>query len=120
MAIVLFRTVSELQLDETNGITIDIVLKMVLDFLILTVFSLGIGALFGFGLSYLLKINETFNRYPIKETSLILLTGYMAYLVGELLGFSGIITLFTCSIIMGHYTFMNISEESQRGTGLAF
>jgi len=21
---------------------------------------------------------------------------------------------------MGHYTFMNISEESQRGTGLAF
>jgi NhaP-type Na+/H+ or K+/H+ antiporter len=40
--------------------------------------------------------------------------------MGELLGFSGIITLFTCAIIMGHYAFMNISEESQRGTGLAF
>lgn len=40
--------------------------------------------------------------------------------MGELLGLSGIITLFTCAIVMGHYTFMNISEESQRGTGLAF
>ena len=28
--------------------------------------------------------------------------------------------MFTCAIIMGHYAFMNISEESQRGTGLAF
>ena len=40
--------------------------------------------------------------------------------MGELLGLSGIITLFTCAIIMGHYCFMNISEESQKGTGLAF
>lgn len=36
------------------------------------------------------------------------------------MGLSGIITLFTCAIIMGHYSYMNISEESQRGTGLAF
>ena len=40
--------------------------------------------------------------------------------MGELMGLSGIITLFTCAIIMGHYSFMNISEESQKGTGLAF
>lgn len=93
---------------------------MIFDFFVLTFFSLAIGAVFGFGLSYLFKVNESFNRHPIKETSLILLTGYISYLVGELLGFSGIITLFTCAIIMGHYAFMNISEESQRGTGLAF
>jgi len=55
---------------------------MIIDFLILTVVSLAIGAFFGFGISYLLKVNESFNRYPIKETSLILLVGYIAYLVG--------------------------------------
>lgn len=96
------------------------IMYMIIEFLILMFFSIAIGAIAGFGLSYLFKVNESFNRYPIKETSLILLTGYITYLIGELLGFSGIITLFTCSIIMGHYTFMNISEESQRGTGLAF
>ena len=39
---------------------------MIVDFLILTIASLAIGAFFGFGISYLLKINESFNRYPIK------------------------------------------------------
>ena len=48
------------------------------------------------------------------------MNGYLTYLMGELMGLSGIITLFTCAIIMGHYSFMNISEESQKGTGLAF
>ena len=55
---------------------------MVFDFLVLNFFSLTIGAVFGFGLSYLFKINESFNRHPIKETSLILLVGYLSYLLG--------------------------------------
>lgn len=40
--------------------------------------------------------------------------------MSELLGLSGIISLFTCAVIMGHYCFLNISQLSQRGTGLAF
>jgi hypothetical protein len=39
---------------------------MILDFFVLLVFSLVIGAAAGFGLSYLLKVNESFNRSPIK------------------------------------------------------
>lgn len=93
---------------------------MFLNFCYLFFFSVAFGTFTGFGLSYLFKIYESFNDHPIKETSLILLNGYLTYLLGELLGLSGIITLFTCAIIMGHYSFMNISEESQRGTGLAF
>jgi NhaP-type Na+/H+ or K+/H+ antiporter len=83
-------------------------------------FSLAIGVLFGLGISYFLKRNESFTRFPIKETSLILLTGYSSYLFSELLSLSGIISLFTCSVIMGHYCYLNISEESQRGTVVAF
>jgi sodium/hydrogen exchanger-like protein 6/7 len=90
------------------------------DFLYLFFFSLAIGILFGLGISYFLKRNESFTRFPIKETSLILLTGYSSYLFSELLNLSGIISLFTCSVIMGHYCYLNISEESQRGTVVAF
>ena len=39
------------------------------------------GVIFGFGLSYFLKLNESFTKFPIKETSLILLTAYLSYLV---------------------------------------
>ena len=93
---------------------------MLMDFCYLFFFSVAFGTLSGFGLSYLFKIYESINKEPIKETSLILLNGYLTYLLGELLGLSGIIALFTCAIIMGHYSYMNISEEAQRGTGLAF
>lgn len=93
---------------------------MFLEFSYLFFFSVAFGTLSGFGLSYLFKTYESINKHPIKETSLILLNGYLTYLMGELMGLSGIITLFTCAIIMGHYSFMNISEESQKGTGLAF
>jgi len=82
---------------------------MTLDFSYLFFFSLAFGTISGFGLSYLFKLYESINHHPIKETSLILLNGYLTYLMGELLGLSGIITLFTCAIIMGHYSFMNIS-----------
>lgn len=120
MAIILFRTIHELKLEETSEFTFPIVLKMGFDFTYLFFFSVAFGTVSGFGLSYLFKVLDSFNKYPLKETSLILLNGYFTYLMGELLGLSGIITLFTCAIIMGHYCFMNISEESQKGTGLAF
>lgn len=82
--------------------------------------SLVIGIVFGFGLSYFMKINPKLTKRPIKESSLILITGYSSYLLSELLGLSGIISLFTCSIILGHYCYKNLSTESQKGTLIAF
>lgn len=55
---------------------------MFIDFVVLLVLSLAVGAIAGFGLTYLFKVNEHFNEHPIKEASLILLTGYVTYLTG--------------------------------------
>jgi sodium/hydrogen exchanger-like protein 6/7 len=49
-----------------------------------------------------------------------MLTGYMVYLIGEFLGLSGIIALFTCSIFFSMYGFQNLSTESKHGTVLVF
>lgn len=59
-----------------------IIFSAVFDFLVLFVCSLLVGAVMGFGVSYLLKVNESLIKSPIKETSLILLTGYATYLLG--------------------------------------
>ncbi len=48
------------------------------------------------------------------------IVGYFSYLFAEIVHFSGIISLFSCGLIMGHYTYLNISKESQKGTHLAF
>lgn len=53
-----------------------------MDFAYIFICSLLLGLAFGLGLSYLFKKVESFTDYHIKETSLILLTGYIVYLIG--------------------------------------
>ena len=55
---------------------------MFLSFCYLFFFSLALGSVCGFGLSYLFKTSESFSKYSIKESSLILLNGYFTYLLG--------------------------------------
>lgn len=55
---------------------------MFLNFCYLFFFSVVFGMLTGFGLSYVFKKFESFNKHPIQETSLILLNGYLTYLMG--------------------------------------
>ena len=55
---------------------------MTLDFSYLFFFSLAFGTISGFALSYLFKLYESINHHPITETSLILLNGYLTYLMG--------------------------------------
>lgn len=74
----------------------------------------------GFALSYLFKLFASFSEFHIKETSLILLTGYVVYFLGEFLGLSGIIALFATAIIFSKYGFQNLSEASRHGTVLIF
>lgn len=56
VAIILFRTIQGLNIDETGGFTWKIILKMSFDFTYLFFFSVAFGAIAGFGLSYLFKI----------------------------------------------------------------
>jgi NhaP-type Na+/H+ or K+/H+ antiporter len=79
-----------------------------------------VGLFFGLALSFFFKKFDHFNKTPIREASIILIVGYLAYLTAEIFELSGIISLFTCGVIMGHYTFLNISAESQKGTVWAF
>jgi len=90
------------------------------DFIYLSFFSLLIGISFALLLSLMFKKFHEFSEKPKLETSLILLISYSSYLVAENLHFSGIIALFSCGLVMSHYTVQNISEESQKGTTLVF
>ena len=78
------------------------------------------GIAFGLALSYLFKKVSSFTEHHIKEASLILLTGYVVYLLGEFLGLSGVMALFTTAIIFSRYGYSNLSNESRQGTMLAF
>ena len=82
VAIILFRTISQLKITETSEFKFREILQMSFDFTYLFFSSVAFGVITGFGLSYLFKHLPSFNNFPLKETSLILLNGYFTYLMG--------------------------------------
>ena len=51
---------------------------------------------------------------------MIVLISYLSYIVAENIGLSGIISLFVCGLIMGHYVYLNVSHISKTVTGVSF
>lgn len=120
VSILIFRTVKNYFLKEEVEFGFGMVFLISLDFLYLLFMSVMAGVGFGLVITFLLKTCYSFKKYPVKETSLMILTAYLSYQTSEILKLSGIISLFVCGIVMAHYTFHNLSDESQKGTVLAF
>ena len=121
VSILIFRSVKNYVLKEDfEQFGVQTAFIIGLDFVYLLVMSLIIGILFGLAITILFKKFSSFKEFPIRETSLMILIAYLSYQVAEVLKLSGIISLFVCGIVMAHYTFHNLSEESQKGTVLAF
>jgi len=82
--------------------------------------SMGIGAFTGILATLVMKHLSFMKSSPVNEMVTIFLFGYMSYIVAFMIGESGITSLLTCGIVMGHYAWFNLSDNAKLGTGLAF
>lgn len=57
--------------------------------------------------------NTNIRQYPKYEITLLFLFAYGSYALAEVLGLSGIMSLFFCGIAMAHYNTVNLSKASQ-------
>jgi NhaP-type Na+/H+ or K+/H+ antiporter len=90
------------------------------DFSILGFNSLMIGIVYAILSAYLLKRFRVFSKKPVMEVMMIFCIGYLAYVTAELSENSGIITLLTAGIVMGHYTWFNLSPMGKQASYIVF
>jgi NhaP-type Na+/H+ or K+/H+ antiporter len=83
---------------------------IVLSFIMLTIGSMLIGLVVGFTSSLVFKHFRFLTNSPIIECNMVFCLAYVSYSISELFEFSGIITLLTTGIVMGHFTWYNLSN----------
>ena len=85
----------------------------ILSFFTICLGGIIIGLLFGIFSSWMSKFTD--HKMPMVEPMVIFLSDYLAYLLAEMLGWSGVISLFCCALIQAQYAFKNLSD-----TGIDF
>uniref|UniRef100_A0A7S4AET3 Sodium/hydrogen exchanger 8 n=1 Tax=Pseudo-nitzschia australis TaxID=44445 RepID=A0A7S4AET3_9STRA len=122
VAIVLFQSFSHLV--KMGGIgsresLIDEVLHFVLKFLLDILGCPIMGIAFSFAAALIFK-KVDFHGTPVLELSLYLLIMYIPFIVAEVLGMSGIVTIFFTGIFARRYIEPNVTDETKHNAEVIF
>ncbi|XP_072953923.1 sodium/hydrogen exchanger 1-like [Typha angustifolia] len=116
-SIVLFNALESLDLGRIDAM---VLLKFVGNFLYLFSTSTLLGVSAGLLSAYIIKTLYFGRHSTDREVSLMILMAYLSYMLAELLDLSGILTVFFCGIVMSHYTWHNVTENSRVTTKHTF
>lgn len=94
--------------------------EIAFSFLYLAAMSVVVGSLIGLSSAFMLKHFRILAGNSIHETALIFCFGYLAYVLAEFFGLSGIISLLASGVCMAHYTYYNISEQGREVSTTCF
>jgi len=110
VAIILFQSALRLNLDTLSASSAGTYL---LDIGYICISSILVGLIFGLISAAMTRKFREFNHHPPTEVAMLFFLGYLGYMVSFALDFSGVISILTTAIMMGHYTWYNISEEAR-------
>ncbi|KAK4433949.1 Sodium/hydrogen exchanger 2 [Sesamum alatum] len=116
-SVVLFNAVQDFDLSHINT---GIALQLIGNFFYLFITSTALGVVAGLLSAYVIK-KLYFGRHSTdREVAIMMLLAYLSYMLAELFYLSGILTVFFCGIVMSHYTWHNITENSRITTKHTF
>ncbi|OVA04366.1 Na+/H+ exchanger [Macleaya cordata] len=116
-SVVLFNAIQSFDLTHINSAT---ALKLVGNFLYLFTISTVLGVFAGLLSAYIIR-KLYFGRHSTdREVALMILMAYLSYMMAELFDLSAILTVFFCGIVMSHYTWHNVTENSRTTTKHTF
>ncbi|XP_037543241.1 sodium/hydrogen exchanger 6 [Nematolebias whitei] len=81
--------------------------------------SFALGVVTGVLTSFVTKFTKL-RDFPLLETALFFLMSWSTFLLAEACGFTGVVAVLFCGITQAHYTYNNLSPESQDRTKQLF
>nr|BAB56107.1 Na H-antiportor [Torenia hybrid cultivar] len=116
-SVVLFNAVQNFDLPHMSTAK---AFELVGNFFYLFATSTVLGVLTGLLSAYIIK-KLYFGRHSTdREVAIMILMAYLSYMLAELFDLSGILTVFFCGIVMSHYTWHNVTENSRVTTKHTF
>ncbi|XP_075089989.1 sodium/hydrogen exchanger 1 isoform X1 [Nicotiana tabacum] len=116
-SVVLFNAIQKLDLSNINS---RVALSFTGNFFYLFLASTLLGVSVGLLSAYLIKKIYLGRHSTDREVALMILMAYLSYVMAELFDLSGILTVFFCGIVMSHYTWHNVTDNSKVTTRHAF
>ncbi|CAF4686159.1 unnamed protein product, partial [Rotaria magnacalcarata] len=109
VSIVLYRMFSSfLAIGQNNLTPNDFILGFV-SFFVVTIGGVLIGIVFGFMAVFMTKFTE---RTPVLEPLIVFIYAYIAYIIAEMTGLSGILAITICGMMVKQYVEYNITKKS--------
>ncbi|GFP81897.1 sodium/hydrogen exchanger 2 [Phtheirospermum japonicum] len=116
-SVVLFNAVQNFDLSHINS---TVAFQLIGNFIYLFLSSTVLGVVTGLLSAYVIK-KLYFGRHSTdREVAIMMLMAYLSYMLAELFYLSGILTVFFCGIVMSHYTWHNVTENSRVTTKHTF
>ncbi|CAA0807122.1 Sodium/hydrogen exchanger 2 [Striga hermonthica] len=116
-SVVIFNAVQNFDLSHINTA---VAFSLIGNFFYLFISSTVLGVATGLLSAYVIK-KLYFGRHSTdREVAIMMLLAYLSYMLAELFYLSGILTVFFCGIVMSHYTWHNVTENSRVTTKHTF
>ncbi|VUZ41128.1 unnamed protein product [Hymenolepis diminuta] len=112
VAISLSQTVDQFESAVHQAMTMTSFLSAMWSFVAKFASSFFLGSFIGCFTALLTKYTHI-RDYPLLETVLFVLLSYATFFLSEAVGLTGIVALLFCGVTQAHYTFNNLSRESQ-------
>ncbi|EDL42149.1 solute carrier family 9 (sodium/hydrogen exchanger), isoform 6, isoform CRA_a [Mus musculus] len=119
VAIVLSSSIVAYQPAGDNSHTFDVTAMFKSIGIFLGIFSGSFAMGAATGVSYVTKFTKL-REFQLLETGLFFLMSWSTFLLAEAWGFTGVVAVLFCGITQAHYTYNNLSTESQHRTKQLF